>query len=119
MSLTECFLVSDPDWLWRLVDLEYVLWIGAILLYGGGDTITTLWGLSREGIAETGPLVGPLIVRYGVSGLFVAKCVSLVAFGLVWYLLWKPTRVAVPVALVVVGGAVTVWNLLTIVASVS
>ena len=111
--------MSDPDWLWRLVDLESVLWIGAILLYGGGDTVTTLWGLSREGVAETGPFVGPLIVRYGVSGLFVAKGVSLAAFGLAWYLLWKPTRVAVPAALLVVGGAVTVWNLLAIAASVA
>lgn len=111
--------MSDPDWLWRLVDLEYVLWGGAIVLYGGGDTVTTLWGLSREGVAETGPLVGPLLVGYGVGGLFVAKFVSLAAFGLTWYLLWKPTRVAVPLAVLTVGGVVTVWNLGAIFASVS
>ena len=103
--------MSDQDVLWRLVDNEHILWSIAVLLYGAGDTSTTLWGFSTEGADEIGPLVGPLVDLYGISGLFIAKIVSLFVFVLIWYLLWKSTRVAVPLALIVVGGVVTVWNL--------
>ncbi len=106
--------VSTDDRLWWLVDHERLLWIGAVVLYGIGDTTTTLWGLSQTNVAEIGPLVGPLIDRYGLSGLFIAKLGSFLGFGLFWYVLWKPTRVAVPLALLLVGGVVTAWNLLSI-----
>lgn len=106
--------MSSHGVLWQLVDNEYILWAMAVLLYGGGDTVTTVWGLSTEGADEIGPFVGPLVDLYGVGGLLIAKIVSLSVFLLVWYLLWKPTRVAVPFALIVVGGAITVWNLAVI-----
>ena len=106
--------MSNQEVLWQLVDNEYLLWLMAVLLYGGGDTVTTLWGLSTESTDEIGPLVGPLVDLYGVGGLLIAKIVSVSVFVLIWHLLWKPTRVAVPFALIVVGGAVTVWNLAVI-----
>lgn len=106
--------MSNQGVLWQFVDNEYLLWIIAILLYGVGDTSTTLWGFSTEGANEIGPLVGPLMETYGLGGLFIAKIASFFVFVLIWYLLWKPTRVAVPLALIFVGGVITVWNLVMI-----
>jgi len=103
--------VSDQGGLWQLVDNEHILWLMAVLLYGVGNTSTTLWGFSTKGADEIGPLVGPLMDLYGVSGLFIVKISSFLFFIVVWHFLWKPTRVAVPLALIVVGGGITVWNL--------
>ncbi len=90
------------------------LWIAAIVLYGVGDTVTTFWGLSMSGIAEAGPIARPLIESYGQIALIGIKAVVFPAFYLVWRYLETPGRVAVPFALALVGGVVTVWNLLVI-----
>jgi len=90
------------------------LWIAAIILYGVGDTVTTFWGLSTGGVAEAGPIAGPLIDAYGRWMLLGIKAVVFPLFYLLWWLLRTPGRVAVPFALVVVGGVVTAWNLVTI-----
>jgi hypothetical protein len=90
------------------------IWIAAIVLYGIGDTVTTFWGLSAGGIAEAGPIAGPLIEEYGRSALIGVKGVVFPSFYIVWRLLRTPGRIAVPFALAFVGGVVTVWNLLVI-----
>jgi hypothetical protein len=90
------------------------VWIAALLLYGVGDTVTTLWGLSTGGVAEAGPVARPLIEAYGHSALVGIKAVVFPAFYAVWRLLRTPGRVAVPFALAVVGAVVTGWNLLVI-----
>lgn len=90
------------------------VWIAAIVLYGIGDTVTTLCGISIGGITEAGPIAGPLIEEYGRSGLIGVKAIVFPAFYVVWRLLKTPGRVAVPLALVLVGGIVTAWNLLVI-----
>ncbi|MCL9816836.1 hypothetical protein [Natronocalculus amylovorans] len=98
-----------------LIPHERALWLCAIVFYGIGDTVTTMWGLSTGGVAEIGPIVGPLVDGYGTLGLFTAKIGSFVVFFGVWKLLWLPLRLAIPLALSVVGVGVTVWNLFAIV----
>ena len=94
------------------------VWIAAILLYGVGDTATTLWGLSTGGVAEAGPVAKPLIEAYGPRALLLVKAVVFGSFYLVWVMLRTPGRIAVPLALALVGGVVTAWNLF-LVASVT
>jgi len=94
------------------------LWIAAILLYGVGDTATTLWGLSVGGIAEAGPIARPLIETYGPRALLLVKAMVFGAFYVAWVMLRTPGRIAVPLALALVGGVVTAWNLF-VVASVT
>ena len=91
------------------------VWIAAILLYGVGDTVTTFWGLSiGGGIAEAGPIAKPLIEGYGLYMLLVIKAVVFPVFYAAWRFVGTPGRVAVPFALALVGGLVTVWNLFVI-----
>jgi hypothetical protein len=94
------------------------VWIAAILLYGVGDTATTLWGLSTGGIAEAGPIAKPLIEAYGPHALLFVKAVVFGSFYVVWAGLRTPGRIAVPLALALVGGVITAWNLF-VVASVT
>ncbi len=90
------------------------LWIVALLLYGIGDTLTTVVGLSAGGVAEAGPIAKPLIETYGRLALVGIKAVVFPVFYAVWSILRTPGRVAVPFALALVGGVVTVWNLFVI-----
>ena len=90
------------------------IWIAAILLYGVGDTVTTFWGLSTVGVSEAGPIAGPFIDAYGRYALLAIKAAVFPSFYVLWRVLRTPGRVAVPLALAVVGGVVTVWNLLVI-----
>ena len=99
-------------------DWDRYVWIAAVLLYGVGDTATTLWGLESGGIAEAGPIARPLIEAYGPRALIAVKAAVFGSFYLVWIGLRTPGRVAVPLALALVGGVVTAWNLF-VVASVS
>jgi hypothetical protein len=90
------------------------LWVAALLLYGVGDTVATLWGLSAPNVAEAGPVAGPLLVAYGPVGLIGLKVVVLGGFYLVWQLVRTPGRVALPLALALTGAVVTGWNLVVI-----
>lgn len=107
--------MNSQSILWKLDDNQRRLWALAVVFYGVGDLSTTLFGLATADVSEIGPIMGPLVERYGPSGIVVGKLGSFVAFWLIWYLLWKPTRVAVPLALIIVGGVVTVWNAVMIV----
>lgn len=98
-----------------LSDRDVLLWSAAFVLYGVGDTVTTLWGLSTPGVAEGGPVAGPLIEAYGGLALVGIKVVLFGCFFAVWHRLRTPGRVAVPLALVSVGAVVTGWNLAVIV----
>lgn len=93
---------------------ERLLWIAAVGLYGVGDAVTTVLGLSSGGVAEAGPIAKPLVEAHGRIALVGIKLVVFPAFYLVWRALETPGRVAVPFALALVGGVVTVWNGLVI-----
>ncbi|MFC3957035.1 hypothetical protein [Halovivax cerinus] len=93
-----------------LLEHERSLWILALACYGVGDTITTGLGLASGGATEIGPVVGPLVDRFGSVGLVVAKSSTMAVFYGLWRVLTTPGRVAIPLALAVVGAAVTGWN---------
>lgn len=97
-----------------VAERQHLLWILAVLLYGIGDTVTTLWGLSTGGVAEAGPVVAPFVESHGRWALAAVKLVVFAGFYLVWRLLRSPGRAAVPAALALVGGVVSAWNLVVI-----
>jgi hypothetical protein len=84
------------------------------VLYGIGDSVTTVLGLQSEDIAEGGPVATAAIEQAGVGGFLLFKAVFLAACFAAWYLLRTPGRVAIPLALALVGGVVTVWNALVL-----
>lgn len=86
----------------------------AIIWYGVGDTVTTFIGLSFGEIAEVGPVAAPVIEFYGRPSLVAIKFVSFALFYATWRIVPHPTRAAVPLAVTLVGIAVTLWNLLMI-----
>ncbi|WP_254862341.1 hypothetical protein [Halovivax gelatinilyticus] len=96
---------------------ERTLWIAAVVLYGVGDTATTFVGLSADGVEEIGPVAGPLMDRYGQCSLVGVKVTLFGAFWMLWRTLETTARVAVPMAVALVGALVTVWNLLVILAA--
>jgi hypothetical protein len=90
------------------------LWLVAVLFYGVGDTATTLVGADTGHVAEAGPVVAGVLGYAGTTGLLTVKLLSFAGFYLAWRLLPPPGRAGVPLALSVVGVAVTVWNLLVL-----
>jgi hypothetical protein len=93
---------------------ERWLWAAALVAYGVGDTVTTMVGVASGKAAEAGPLAGPIVEAFGLGGLIALKIAVLVAFYAIYLLARTPGRVAVPLALALVGGVVTVWNLLVL-----
>mgnify|MGYP006275828315 FL=1 len=87
-----------------------MLWLLAVGFFGVGDLVTTAVGLRLSGVVEAGPLVGPLIDRYGVGSLFVLKSLALAGSYGVWRVVPAPHRIGVPLGLAVLGVAVTGWN---------
>lgn len=100
-----------------LLRYERELWIAAVLLYGVGDTASTLFGLHVGGVAEAGPIAAPAIAAFGGTGLFAVKVAVFVTFAAAWRALHTPARVAVPLALATVGGLVTTWNVVATLAA--
>lgn len=98
-----------------IADHQRLLWVAAALLYGIGDSITTVWGLSSGGVTEAGPLAAPVMELYGRYALLGIKLVVFSGFYLLWRGLRNPGRAAVPLALAIVGAAVFGWNLAVIV----
>jgi hypothetical protein len=95
----------------QLAGRERVLWVAAVVFYGIGDTVTTAVGLRATGAREVGPIAGPILEATGVAGLVGLKSGFVVACAGVWYLANTPGRVAIPLALTVAGGGVTLWNI--------
>ena len=121
---TETFTVSLLDWvvvsssqhtaLTPLQERQWTLWVAAFLLYGVGDTVTTVSGLRSDGVAEAGPVAFHAIESFGVPGLLLLKAAFFVCSVAVWWLFRSPGRVAVPRALAVTGAIITGWNLIVL-----
>ncbi len=97
-----------------LLERTTTLWLGAVLLYGVGDTATTLIGLRTPHVTEAGPIVAGFTGSTGVAGLFAVKILSFAGFYLAWRILPPPGRVGIPLALSTVGAFVVAWNLLVL-----
>lgn len=105
----------SPGIVHRLARHERLFWVAAIIWYGIGDTITTMGGLWYTEAAEIGPVAGPAIGAFGAVGLIAIKVALFSIGGLIAAQLSRPTRVAIPVALMLVGAVVTTWNAVIIV----
>ena len=93
-----------------LNDSTMDLWFMALLGFGLGDLVTTMAGFSVESVAEVGPFVAPLVNQFGFSGLVGVKAFTFVLAGLGWWITPRPYDVGVPLGLAILGGIVTVWN---------
>lgn len=96
------------------IDNQPLLWVFAVVLYGIGDTITTLVGLHSDGATEGGPVALYVLGQGGIPGFLLLKTGFIGVCFLVWWLVRTPGRVAIPLALVVVGAVVTCWNLVVV-----
>lgn len=103
---------SDPESnvYTKLLAHERLLWALAVLAYGIGDSLTTFVGLEVSGVVEAGPIAGPAIEHFGRGGLLLIKGILFTTFATVYAILSTPGRVAIPLALIVVGIAVSAWN---------
>ena len=95
--------------------VDAVLWVCAVLVFVGGDWLTTRRGLATAGVRETNPVARWLTQSVGLeAGLVALKAVAL-ATGVAGYLYatsegW-PYPQLFPLAFLVVGLAVTAHNL--------
>ena len=90
------------------------LWVAAIVFFGVGDLTTTAIGLGVAGVVEAGPVVGPVIDRYGVAGIGLVKTLVFAGSYGLWRAVPAPHRLGVPLGLAVVGVGVTGWNSLVV-----
>lgn len=91
------------------------LWVYALLTYVVGDLVTTFVGLQYTPLTEIGPLPAAILSEFGFGGLVVTKLLFLGLFVLLWRVAPRPASVGVPLALVIVGTGITVWNIFLIV----
>ena len=85
-------------------------WVLTVMFFVLGDLLTTGIGLKTGGVAEVGPLVGPILERYGLLFMFPLKFVAVaVCYGL-WRLAPEPHDIGVPLGLAAFGVLVTSWN---------
>lgn len=105
---------SDTGIIATVIDNQSMLWALAVVLYGVGDAVTTLVGLKSDGITEGGPVALYALGQGGIPGFLLLKVGFIGVCFLVWWVVRTPGRVAIPLALVVVGAVVTGWNLVVL-----
>lgn len=104
--------MPDTDgWIKKLRTQQLRMWGLAILLYGGGDTLTSVVGFRRNTVSEIGLLARIAHETAGVGGFLVLKLGFCGLCLVTWFWLDTPGRVAIPLALIVTGTGVTAWNL--------
>lgn len=94
----------------RLLDAYTLLWVAAVVLFVGGDTLTSAAGV-HVGMHESTPAVRWMLAQWGWLGLVAVKV------GVCW-LLWAFSRLlprpyvyhAPALCLVLTGGYATLWN---------
>ena len=91
-----------------------LLWLLTLVFFGVGDLVTTVVGFRSFSAVEAGPVVAPMIDRYGTVVMPVMKTAAiLVCFGL-WKVTPRPINVGVPLGLAVLGILVTGWNIVVL-----
>jgi hypothetical protein len=91
-----------------------LLWALAVGLYGVGDLLTTVVGVSSGRAVEAGPVAAGLVDMYGLGAVFPLKLGSLLAFYVLWRLVPDPHAAGVPLGLVLTGALLTSWNALVV-----
>jgi len=90
---------------------RWTLWALGLLLFGVGDTVTTVVGLQSVHIVELGPLVGPVLGRFGLPGILSLKAAALGACYVLYRIVPEPHDLGVPIGITLVGSVVSTWNL--------
>lgn len=99
--------LTDPL---RVKSVKWFFWAVAIVFYGFGDTITTIFGLQATGVAEGGPLVLVVLALGGIPAFILYKTLLVAVFFGVWYVVSGPVRDSIPMVLTVLGVVITIWN---------
>lgn len=89
---------------------DQFFWVTALLFFGLGDLTTTSVGIQLSQVMEVGPVQAPLLEQFGMISVPGLKVAVFAFFYAIWRLISEPHNIAVPVALTVVGIAVTAWN---------
>ena len=81
--------LTDPL---RVKSVQWFFWAVAIVFYGFGDTITTIFGLQATGVAEGGPLVLVVLALGGIPAFILYKTLLVaVFFGVLVRRVWSST----------------------------
>ncbi|ADB63897.1 hypothetical protein Htur_5009 (plasmid) [Haloterrigena turkmenica DSM 5511] len=90
--------------------LKPTLWILALVLFGVGDLVTTIYFIAEFGAVETHPIGGPAIDALGFWALVPLKALAVgVCYGL-YRLAPREYAIGVPIELILLGGYLSVWN---------
>lgn len=98
-------------------EIDLQLWLIAVLFFGVGDLVTTAIGLGVGGVSEGSPIAALLIQQYGPAVMVLPKLVVFGGSYAIWRLVPEPHRLGSPLALAVLGVAVTFWNILVLTAA--
>jgi len=86
-------------------------WLLAIALWGVGDWLTTYVSMTTGAGYETTPIVARTIAAYGHVGHAGFKLVVFVGLAVLYRVLPRPFRIAVPLGVAAAGAVLTVNNL--------
>ena len=104
----------DGDWEDTIVAIlqsySTELWVAMLVFFVGGDLLTTAVGLTNGGVAEVGPVVGPIMNELGLYVMLPLKAVAIGACYAIWRVVPAPYDIGVPLGLAVFGVLVTGWN---------
>lgn len=104
----------SPSWGGEIVDVLHAyssrFWLLTVAFFVVGDILTTGIGLQAGGVAEVGPLVGPILDRYGLLAMFPLKFAAIGVCYVLWRMTPDPYAVGVPLGLASFGVLVTSWN---------
>lgn len=85
----------------------------AILTFGVGDVVTTLYALNQPGVVESNPSTAAILATFGIAGMIATKAI---VFGVGAFLYPRtPHPFAIPLSIGVLGGAIVAHNLTVIV----
>lgn len=87
-----------------------MVWMFAVLLFGVGDLVTTLF-LIHSGVAvESHPLAAMVFDQVGVWIAVPWKVVAIALFYGLYTVVPGRIAIGVPIGLALLGGCVTIWN---------
>ena len=95
---------------------ELPAWVGAVLLFGVADLVTTLVGIGMFGAVEANPVVAPVVETVGLWTLVPLKTLVLLGFWFAFLNVPEDYRAGVPIGRVLLGSAVAAWNAVVVVA---
>jgi len=91
--------------------LSTLTWAFAVALWGVGDWLTTWYPMTSGAGYESTPIIARTISEFGHLGHAGFKLVVFVGLGILYRVLPRPYRIAVPIGVAVAGAKLTVNNI--------